>query len=273
MAQIRRPDHLPGVRLRRPVKLNEKSHDPDTCYRPTEINVGRQTMEKEIAKLNHENFDSKTIAIIQQYNLMLVEDSKEATKIVFAIFCKFSWRDRFQEPLVAKFFLEMAAHETEKSEYTLLSQLESTCDSLLGVLTLLGQPTALQCGAITLLSNLSRVTSLPLEHREAVICYLIDIGKAFWPYFTEDTPYYWDSNIFCDALCDVLKTVGKLLEEQYPVNSERTFVMINKLVIYGTVSAYSRLRLLEVKDRQSYNWHLSEDSEEYYRDRYFEVSN
>ena len=280
-AQIRRPDHIPGVRLRRPLKETEKLKSdsgidldqPNTSSGPTEIHSGKQLLTRELVRLEFESFGSQATNIKKQYNLMLIEDCKAAVESVFAIFSKSAWVDRFKEPLVSKLFLELIEQDDENSEHSLLSQLESTCESLLGVLTLLGEPTPLQCGSVTLLSNLSRVETLPSEHSDAVISYLIDIGKAFWPYFTPGAPDYWSSDCFCDALCDVLKAVGKLLEQQYPVNSKRTFEMVSKLVISArTVSVYARLRLLEIKDRQLYNWCLSCDSEEYYKERYFEVS-
>lgn len=191
---------------------------------------------------------------------------------IFNVFCSCSWVERYQEPIMSQLFYELISVQCDSSNGTfLLAELETACAELLKILTLLGTPNTLQFNVVSLLYNLSRLAGLPSLHQEAVQSYLEDIARALWPYSMASAPNLWTSDAFCDAQCDILKACGKFLEEKCPVNTERTFHMMNGKLISGDVSKYSRFRLLEIRELRSSGWKVSETTLNYYKARYLKV--
>lgn len=191
---------------------------------------------------------------------------------VFNVLCSCSWVDRYHDPVVSKLFYELVSSHAVSNGTLLLAELETACEELLKVLTHLGTPNTLQFNVVSLLYNLSRLSSLPSSHREAVQSYLEEIARALWPYSKPSAPNLWANEAFCDAQCDILKACGKFLEEKCPVNTERTFQMISGKLVSGDISKYSRLRLLEIRELRSSGWKVSAATVDYYKESYLKVS-
>lgn len=197
----------------------------------------------------------------------------DKTKEVFNVFCSCSWMDRFQDPILSKLFYELVnIQQDSNADILLLAELEMACEELLKVLTHLGAPNTLQLNVVCLLYSLSRLTSLPPSHLEAVQSYLEEIARALWPYSLPSAPNLWGSEAFSDAQCDLLKACGKFLEEKCPVNTERMFQKINSKLISGDISQYARFRLLEIQELRSSGWKLSGTALNYYKAAYQKVS-
>ena len=97
---------------------------------------------------------------------------------IFNVFCSCSWVDRYCEPVISQLFYELVSSQHDSSNGTLLlTEVETACEELLKVLTHLGTPNTLQFNVVSLLYNLSRLSSLPSSHQEAVQSYL-EIGRA-----------------------------------------------------------------------------------------------
>ena len=204
--------------------------------------------------------------------------SRDSTRGLFKVICCCSWVDRYNIPVIARLFYKLVHYHQDSSissssSCLLLTELETACEELLKVLTHLGTPTTLQLDVVCLLYNLSRLDDLPSLHREAVESYLEEIARALWPYSMPSAPNLWGSELFCDAQCDLLKACGKRLEAKCPVNTARTFDIINTKLIAGDIPQYSRFRLLEVKELRSSGWELSEEAMNYYKSGNSKVTN
>lgn len=225
-------------------------------------------LEKQLYSLANGNGNSQEVLKTCQ---SLLHDCDNVNGI-FNVFCSCSWIDRYQDPIISQLFYELVSTQHDNSNGTLLlAELETACEELLKVLTHLGTPNTLQFNVVSLLYSLSRLSALPSSHQEAVQSYLEEIARALWPYSKSSAPNLWANEAFCDAQCDILKACGKFLEEKCPVNTERTFQMINGKLISGDISKYSRFRLLEIRELRSSGWKFSGATVNYYNTAYLKV--
>ena len=225
-------------------------------------------LEKRLYSLANSNGNSQEVLKTCQ---SLLHDCDNVNGI-FNVFCSCSWIDRYQDPIISQLFYELVSTQHDSSNGTLLlAELETACEELLKVLTHLGTPNTLQFNVVSLLYSLSQLSALPSSHQEAVQSYLEEIARALWPYSKPSAPNLWANEAFCDAQCDILKACGKFLEEKCPVNTERTFQMINGKLISGDISKYSRFRLLEIRELRSSGWKFSGATVNYYNTAYLKV--
>ncbi|KXJ23802.1 uncharacterized protein LOC110249816 [Exaiptasia diaphana] len=181
------------------------------------------------------------------------------------LFINTAWKDRNNKPHIAELFHKIT-QETD-ADFSLL--IDSKCNNLLKVLTVLGKPTISDLSMVTLLANLYHIKDLPSDHKDGLEMYLIDIAKAFWPYFMpEKNSSIWNDDV-CDCVCDVLMTVGRTLNEKCPINMERSFNNITIMMFSScTISSYTLLRFLELKELRAANWCLTNTAKSYYRSAY-----
>lgn len=230
-----------------------------------------QRLETKILLLDEDTFKTEGENIKEEI-LSSLNDGAFTTSACLQLFLDTAWKDRSRNPMIAKIFHNIAQAHDDDSATGLTALLEKSCNDLLNILTLLGKPGVHNLCIVSLLSNLYRLVELPEEHREGVESYLVDIGKAFWPYFVPQKHEVWDNELVSDAICDVFHTVGSVLERVCPVNMKRTFDKITTMLIQSNAtSMYTRCRLLEVKERRAKGWTLPVCTRNYYRAAFLKV--
>lgn len=253
------PVRRPTGGLRKPS--SKPSHKPQKTDITPKVN---QELQNRIILLElgqHEALKNEIVTSLSQGIITASE--------CLQLFINTAWKDRNKEPLIAHLFHEIT--QESNADFSLL--IDSKCENLLKALTVLGKPTTSDLSLVTLLANLYHIEDLPTDHKDGLEMYLVDIAKAFWPYFMpEKNSIIWNDDI-CDCVCDVLMAVGRTLDEKCPINMERTFNNITIMMFTSCViSNYTLLRFLELKELRAASWCLANTAKSYYKSAYSKVS-
>lgn len=205
----------------------------------------------------------------KQETLKLILANMVSPSECLQLFLSTAWRDRNRTPILAEIFLQL----TQETDIDFASLIDSCHNNLLKVLTVIGQPNSTDLSLVTLMANIYRMEDLDDDHRSGVEAYLVEIAKAFWPYFIpEKSRKVWNDEI-CDAICDVLMATGKTLEEKCPINMERAFNNITIMMFSSSwISDYTLLRFMELKEMRASNWSFASSARMYYTMAYSKVS-
>lgn len=256
---MRRP--VRGLRKPSSTKIDKSLTKPATAPR---IIIVHQELLIKLLVLVTEQQDVLKKEILTSLNDGLITPTE-----CLYLFLNTAWKDRNRRPIIAEVFHKV----TQETDKDFASLIDTCINNLLHALTVLGQPNTNDLSMVTLLANLYNIEGLPDDHKNGLEMYLIDIAKAFWPYFMpEKNSGIWNDDI-CDSVCDVLMSVGKTLDEKCPINMERTFNNITVMMFSSSwITSYTLLRFMELKEVRAANWALTNTAKSYYNTAYSKVS-
>ncbi|XP_032220297.2 uncharacterized protein LOC116603333 [Nematostella vectensis] len=260
--QMRRP----SVPLRRPHQRQQVKK-----LQLSYVHINNQLLEEYKDRLLFLHDHPEEGCLIRDSLISSLKSKMLTLEECFQVFREVSWKDRCRNILIAKLFHELTQLDDEDAIVEGLTlQLEKGCNDLLKNLTLLKAPTPSQLGIVTLLVSLYNLEDLPESHKDGVESYLVDIARAFWPYFMPGAPVCLNDNSFIDAVSDIFGTVGEILDKDGPKNMERTFNQITRLLYsVDQISNYARMRLMQLKELRAAKWKLRPSACLYYKDAYF----